>query len=104
MPAGGVPLVPVRPPGPPRRGRVPLPKPVVVPGAGTDEAPLFFNLTFRYGAYDLPLTPPRPMSVQLEEDADSYIFRRLLRSAKEESDRADELRLRGLPLDAEGHA
>ncbi len=104
VPAGGVPLVPVRPPGPPRRGRVPLPKPVVVPGAGTDEAPLFFNLTFRYGAYDLPLTPPRPMSVQLEEDADSYIFRRLLRSAKEENDRADELRQRGLPLDADGHA
>jgi hypothetical protein len=103
-PAAGTPVVPVRPPGPPRRGRVPLPKPVVVPGAGTDEAPLFFNLTFRYGAYDLPLTPPRPMSVQLEEDADSYIFRRLLRSAKEENDRADELRQRGLPLDAEGHA
>jgi hypothetical protein len=95
---------PVRPPGPPRRGRVPLPKPLVVPGAGTDEAPLFFTLTFRYGAYDLPLTPPRAMSVQLEEDGDSYIFRRLLRSAKEENGRADELRLRGLALDAEGHA
>ncbi|MGI4833193.1 MAG: DEAD/DEAH box helicase [Janthinobacterium lividum] len=95
--------VPARPPGPPRRGRVPLPKPLVVPGAGTYEAPLFFSLTFRYGAYDLPLTPPRAMSVQLEEDGDSYIFRRLLRSAKEENDRAEELRQRGLPLDAEGH-
>jgi hypothetical protein len=104
VPAGGAPVVPVRPPGPPRRGRVPLPKPVVVPGAGTDEAPLFFTLTFRYGTYDLPLTPPRAMSVQLEEDADSYIFRRLLRSAKEEGDRADELRQRGLPLDADGNA
>jgi len=103
-PPAGAPVVPVRPPGPPRRGRVPMPKPVVIPGAGTDEAPLFFNLTFRYGAYDLPLTPPRPMSVQLEEDADSYIFRRLLRSAKEEGERADELRQRGLPLDADGHA
>ncbi|WP_151086311.1 DEAD/DEAH box helicase [Hymenobacter baengnokdamensis] len=103
-PPAGAPVVPVRPPGPPRRGRVPLPKPVVVPGLGTDEAPLFFTLTFRYGAYDLPLTPPRPMSVQLEEDADSYIFRRLLRSAKEENERADVLRQRGLPLDADGHA
>jgi hypothetical protein len=32
-PANGAPVVPVRPPGPPRRGRVPLPKPVVIPGA-----------------------------------------------------------------------
>jgi len=95
---------PVRPPGPPRRGRVPLPKPLVVPGAGTDEAPLYFSLTYRYGAYDLPLTPARAMSVQLEEVADSYIFRRLLRSHKEEADRADELRQRGLPLDADGYA
>ena len=98
------PVVPVRPPGPPRRGRVPLPKPTVVPGAGTDDAPLYFSLNFRYGAYNLPLSPPRSMSVQLEEDADSYVFRRLLRSAPEENERADELRQRGLPLDADGHA
>ncbi|MEJ7662295.1 MAG: SNF2-related protein [Hymenobacter sp.] len=42
------------------------------------------------------------MSVQLEEDADSYIFRRLLRSAKEENERADELRQHGLPLGSRG--
>jgi len=97
--------VPARPPGPPRRGRVPLPKPVPVPGTNGDPA-LYFSLRFRYGAYELPPTPARAMSVQLEDDADgtSYVFRRLLRSAADETARADELRQRGLPLDADGHA
>ncbi|TPG64377.1 DEAD/DEAH box helicase [Hymenobacter nivis] len=93
-PAGALPEVPERPPGPPRRGRVPQPKPAAAPS--TDR--LYFHLGFRYGDAQVPFDPGKRVSVRLEQTADSYTFHRLLRSADEERAALAALAARGLAL------
>ncbi|MGI4884010.1 MAG: SNF2-related protein [Janthinobacterium lividum] len=92
--AGALPEVPERPPGPPRRGRVPQPKPTAAPSADR----LYFQLGFRYGDALVPFDPGKRVSVRLEQDADSYTFHRLLRSADDERAAVAMLAARGLVL------
>jgi len=93
-PAGALPEVPERPPGPPRRGRVPQPKPAAVPSADR----LYFHLGFRYGDALVPFDPGKRVSVRLEQEADSYTFHRLLRNADDERAAVATLAARGLVL------
>ena len=86
--------VPERPLGPPRRGRVPQFKPAAFPS--TDR--LYFDLGFRYGDALVPYDPGKRVSVRLEQQADSYTFHRLLRSADEECAAVATLAARGLAL------
>ncbi len=85
---------PERPVGPPRRGRVPQPKPAALPS--TDR--LYFDLGFRYGDALVPFDPDKRVSVRLEQRADNYTFHRLLRSADEERAAVAALAARGLAL------
>ncbi len=94
--------VPLRPLGPPRRGRVPLPKPVAAVGLAGEEL-IYFDLSFRYGPHAVPLGAEKPVSVRLEKTPDSYVFHRLLRNSAEEAAAVEALRGRGLAV-AQGRA
>ncbi|MFD1467463.1 SNF2-related protein [Hymenobacter caeli] len=85
---------PERPVGPPRRGRVPQPKPAAAPSPDR----LYFDLGFRYGEALVPFDPGKRVSVRLEQDADSYTFHRLLRSTDDERAAVAALAARGLAL------
>ena len=99
--APAAPEAPVRPPGPPRRGRVPLPKPA--PPVRPEDEQLYFELSFGYGPHEMPPGTSKPVSVHLEKTADSYVFHRLPRNAAQEQATVAELRKRDLPL-ADGRA
>ncbi len=86
--------VPERPPGPPRRGRVPQPKPAATPSPDR----LYFDLGFRYGDALVPFDPGKRVSVRLEQQDGNYTFHRLLRSADEEHTAVAALAARGLAL------
>ncbi|MBO2013070.1 SNF2-related protein [Hymenobacter negativus] len=103
IPAPAMPEVPVRPPGPPRRGRIPLPKPIAPLLTGAETEQIHFELSFRYGPHLMPLGNDKPVSVRLEKTADSYVFHRLLRNPEQEISTVDELRARQLSVD-KGHA
>ncbi|GAB3588490.1 DEAD/DEAH box helicase [Hymenobacter daeguensis] len=103
IPAPPMPEAPVRPPGPPRRGRIPLPKPIAPLLTGAETEQIHFELSFRYGPHLMPLGNDKPVSVRLEKTADSYVFHRLLRSPEQESSTVEELRARQLSVD-KGHA
>jgi hypothetical protein len=103
IPAAPVPEAPVRPLGPPRRGRIPLPKPVAPLLTGTETEQIHFELSFCYGPHLMPLGNDKPVSVRLEKTADSYVFHRLLRNPEQELITVDELRARQLSVD-KGHA
>ena len=90
-------VLPVRPPGPPRRGRAPTPKPA--PGPVPGEEQIHFELSFRYGPHPMPPGPARRVSVRLEKTADSYVFHRLLRDPEQESTAHKELALRDLQVE-----
>ena len=93
-PPAAAPLLPVRPPGPPRRGRAPLPKPAPLPAPGEEQ--IHFELSFRYGPHPMPPGPARRVSVRLEKTADSYVFHRLLRDPEQERTAQQELAQREL--------
>ncbi|MDB5236516.1 MAG: helicase [Hymenobacter sp.] len=103
MPAVAVPEAPVRPPGPPRRGRIPLPKPIAPLLTGAETEQIHFELSFRYGPHLMPLGTDKPVSVRLEKTAESYVFHRLLRSPEQEQATVAELRERQLTVE-NGHA
>ena len=103
IPAPPLPEAPVRPPGPPRRGRIPLPKPIAPLLTGPETEQIHFELSFRYGPHLMPLGNDKPVSVRLEKTADSYVFHRLLRNPEQEHNTVDELRARHLSVD-KGHA
>ena len=102
LPAPPPPEAPVRPPGPPRRGRIPLPKPVAPLLTGAETEQIHFELSFRYGPHLMPLGTNKPVSVHLEKTADSYVFHRLLRSPEQEQATVEELRVRQLRVE-NGH-
>ena len=103
QPALPAPEAPVRPPGPPRRGRIPLPKPAAPLLTGAETEQIHFELSFRYGPHLMPLGNSKPVSVHLEKTADSYVFHRLLRSPDQERATIAELQARRLIV-ANGHA
>jgi superfamily II DNA or RNA helicase len=103
QPALPAPEAPVRPPGPPRRGRIPLPKPIAPLLTGAETEQIHFELSFRYGPHLMPLGTNKPVSVHLEKTADSYVFHRLLRSPEQEQATVEELQARRLVV-ANGHA
>ncbi len=92
---------PARPPGPPRRGRVPLPKPAAPVAPGNEL--VHFGLSFRYGPHEIALSTEQPVSVRLDKTAGSYLFHKLLRSPAQERATVAALHERGLPV-AHGHA
>lgn len=102
-PAPAVAEAPVRPPGPPRRGRVPMAKPQALPPGTTEGEQIHFELSFRYGPHLMPLGTDKPVSVRLEKTADSYVFHRLLRNPDQEQTTVAELRERRLTVE-NGHA
>ena len=93
------PETPVRPPGPPRRGRIPQPKPVVPLLTGAETEQLHFELSFRYGPHLMPLGVNKPISVHLEKTPESYVFHRLLRNPAQEQATVDELHARQLRVE-----
>ncbi|GAB2721796.1 hypothetical protein GCM10011495_34350 [Hymenobacter frigidus] len=99
LPVVATPEAPVRPPGPPRRGRIPLPKPVVPLLTGSETEQIHFELSFRYGPHLMPLGTNKPVSVHLEKTADSYVFHRLLRNPEQESATVTELQERLLTVE-----
>ncbi|MCC3154029.1 SNF2-related protein [Hymenobacter sp. BT770] len=99
MPAVAIPEAPVRPPGPPRRGRIPLPKPVAPLLTGAETEQIHFELSFRYGPHLMPLGTDKPVSVRLEKTAESYVFHRLLRNPEQEQATVAELRERQLTVE-----
>jgi hypothetical protein len=99
VPAPAPPEVPVRPPGPPRRGRIPQPKPVVPLLSGTETEQIHFELSFRYGPHLMPLGTSKPVSVHLEKTPDSYVFHRLLRNPAQEQATVEELSARHLRVE-----
>ena len=103
LPVVAAPEVPVRPPGPPRRGRIPLPKPIAPLLTGAETEQIHFELSFRYGPHLMPLGTDKPVSVRLEKAADSYVFHRLLRNPEQEQATVEELRTRRLTVE-NGHA
>jgi len=103
VPTAAAPEAPVRPPGPPRRGRVPQPKPLAPLLLGTETEQIHFELSFRYGPHLMALGTDKPVSVRLEKTADSYVFHRLLRNPAQEQTTVAELRTRQLTV-AHGHA
>lgn len=103
IPIVAAPEAPVRPPGPPRRGRIPLPKPIAPLLTGAETEQIHFELSFRYGPHLMPLGTDKPVSVRLEKTADSYVFHRLLRNPEQELATVDELRARLLTVE-NGHA
>jgi hypothetical protein len=102
-PATPAPEVPVRPLGPPRRGRIPQPKPTVTLPTRPEDELMYFDLNFRYGPHLMALSTDKPVSVHLEKTADSYVFHRLLRSPAQEQATLDELLALGLNV-SNGHA
>ena len=90
---------PVRPPGPPRRGRIPQPKPVAPLLTGAETEQIHFELSFRYGPHLMPLGVNKPVSVHLEKTPDSYVFHRLLRNPEQELATVKELRARQLRVE-----
>ncbi|GAA4357688.1 hypothetical protein GCM10023185_22620 [Hymenobacter saemangeumensis] len=98
-PAAPAPEAPVRPIGPPRRGRIPLPKPAVPVAVKPDEELLYFELSFRYGPHLMALGTEKPVSVHLEKTADSYVFHRLLRNPQQEQATVRELHERSLSVE-----
>ncbi|OGX85343.1 helicase SNF2 [Hymenobacter lapidarius] len=99
MPAVPPPEAPVRPPGPPRRGRIPLPKPVAPLLTGGETEQIHFELSFRYGPHLMPLGTDKPVSVRLEKTDESYVFHRLLRNPEQEQATVAELRERLLTVE-----
>ena len=99
VPAPPPPEAPVRPPGPPRRGRIPQPKPVAPLLSGAETEQIHFELSFRYGPHLMPLGTNKPVSVHLEKTADSYVFHRLLRNPEQEQATVEELRVRQLRVE-----
>ena len=99
LPVVATPEAPVRPPGPPRRGRIPLPKPVAPLLTGSETEQIHFELSFRYGPHLMPLGTNKPVSVHLEKTADSYVFHRLLRNPEQESATVTELQERLLTVE-----
>ena len=99
VPAPPPPETPVRPPGPPRRGRIPQPKPVVPLLTGAETEQIHFELSFRYGPHLMPLGMNKPVSVYLEKTPESYVFHRLLRSPEQEQATVEELRARQLRVE-----
>ena len=93
------PETPVRPPGPPRRGRIPQPKPVMPLLTGAETEQLHFELSFRYGPHLMPLGVNKPISVHLEKTPESYVFHRLLRNPAQEQATVDELHARQLRVE-----
>ena len=102
-PVAALPEAPVRPPGPPRRGRVPQPKPLAPLLSGAETEQIHFELGFRYGPHLMPLGTDKPVSVRLEKVADSYVFHRLLRNPDQEQATVEELGARQLLVE-KGHA
>ena len=98
-----VPEVPVRPPGPPRRGRIPRPKSLAPLLTGGETEHIHFELSFRYGPHLMALGIDKPVSVRLEKAADSYVFHRLLRNPTQEQATVEELHTRRLTVE-NGHA
>ena len=96
LPALPLPEAPVRPLGPPRRGRIPQPKPIAPVLSGSETEQIHFELSFRYGPHLMPLGTSKPVSVHLEKTADSYVFYRLLRNPEQEQATVEELRARQL--------
>ena len=103
LPVVALPEAPVRPPGPPRRGRIPLPKPIAPLLTGSETEQIHFELSFRYGPHLMPLGTNKPVSVHLEKTADSYVFHRLLRNPAQETATVAELQERMLTVE-NGHA
>ena len=99
LPVVATPEAPVRPPGPPRRGRIPLPKPIAPLLTGSETEQIHFELSFRYGPHLMPLGTNKPVSVHLEKTADSYVFHRLLRNPEQESATVTELQERLLTVE-----
>jgi len=99
VPVVMAPEVPVRPPGPPRRGRIPLPKPVLPVAVNGETEQIHFELSFRYGPHLMPLGTDKPVSVRLEKTADSYVFHRLLRNPEQEQATVAELHERQLQVE-----
>ena len=99
LPVAPPPEAPARPPGPPRRGRIPLPKPVAPLLAGAEAEQIHFELSFRYGPHLMPLGTDKPVSVRLEKTAESYVFHRLLRNPEQEQASVAELRERLLTVE-----
>ena len=97
------PEAPVRPLGPPRRGRIPLPKPIAPLLTGAETEQIHFELSFRYGPHLMALGTNKPVSVHLEKTADSYVFHRLLRNPEQEQATVEDLRTRQLTVE-NGHA
>ena len=103
VPEAPAPEVPVRPPGPPRRGRIPLPKPLAPLLTGAETEQIHFELSFRYGPHLMPLGTDKPVSVRLEKTPESYVFHRLLRNPEQEQATVEDLRERQLTVE-NGHA
>jgi hypothetical protein len=103
IPAAPAPEAPVRPLGPPRRGRIPLPKPIAPLLTGAETEQIHFELSFRYGPHLMPLGNDKPVSVRLEKTTESYVFHRLLRNPEQENSTVEELRARQLSV-TNGHA
>ena len=103
LPEAPVPEAPVRPPGPPRRGRIPLPKPLLPLLTGAETEHIHFELSFRYGPHLMPLGTDKPVSVRLEKTPESYVFHRLLRNPEQELATVEDLRERQLTVE-NGHA
>ena len=103
LPEAPAPEAPVRPPGPPRRGRIPLPKPLVPLLTGAETEQIHFELSFRYGPHLMPLGTDKPVSVRLEKTPESYVFHRLLRNPEQELATVEDLRERQLTVE-NGHA
>ena len=99
VPAPPPPEAPVRPPGPPRRGRIPQPKPAAPLLTGAETEQIHFELSFRYGPHLMPLGTNKPVSVHLEKTPDSYVFHRLLRNPEQEQATVEELRARQLRVE-----
>ena len=98
LPEAPAPEAPVRPPGPPRRGRIPLPKPVMPLLTGAETEQIHFELSFRYGPHLMPLGTDKPVSVRLEKTPESYVFHRLLRNPEQEQATVEDLRDRQLTV------
>ena len=98
LPEAPAPEAPVRAPGPPRRGRIPLPKPVMPLLTGAETEQIHFELSFRYGPHLMPLGTDKPVSVRLEKTPESYVFHRLLRNPEQEQAAVEDLRDRQLTV------
>ena len=98
LPEAPAPEAPVRAPGPPRRGRIPLPKSVMPLLTGAETEQIHFELSFRYGPHLMPLGTDKPVSVRLEKTPESYVFHRLLRNPEQEQAAVEDLRNRQLTV------